>query len=245
MRCLCRDSEPATTSKTFSQKNSRRLWRSRRRKSSSIPAGAANFPAAVSLPESVQTLAGIALHAAGKSGNHFPAASKFAGKPSQQGISDSHSLLEFSDFREIKFDNEVQNYFTNCVNLVAPYCAIRRDYLSHTPLLRAMGLTASQHGQEGAIPPPPFLSVSPLESMRSGGAIPPPPPQKGYLSDRCAIPHENKACGCDTPLCDTVLKRYCAMWGGGGISHWAAKCVKIFWANSLSNVINRMVVFCH
>ena len=26
------------------------------------------------------------------------------------------------------------------------------------------------HGQLGAIPPPPFLSVSPLESMRSGGA---------------------------------------------------------------------------
>ena len=31
------------------QKNSRRLWRSRRRRSSSIPAGAANFPAAVFL----------------------------------------------------------------------------------------------------------------------------------------------------------------------------------------------------
>ena len=40
----------------------------------------------------------------------------------------------------------------------------------------------SQHGQLGAIPPPPFLSVSPLESMRSGGAIP--PPSKG-VSQRC------------------------------------------------------------
>ena len=27
-----------------------------------------------------------------------------------------------------------------------------------------------------------------------------PPPQKGYLSDTCAIPYENKANGCDTPL---------------------------------------------
>ena len=47
------------------------------------------------------------------------------------------------------------------------------------------------------------------------------PPQKGYLSDTCAIPYENKANGCDTPLCDTISKgiaRY-----GGGISHWAAK----------------------
>ena len=61
--------------------------------------------------------------------------------------------------------------------LVAPYCAMPRDYLSDTP--------------PGAIPPPPFLSVSPLESMRSGGAIP--PPQKGYLGDTCRIPYDNKA----------------------------------------------------
>ena len=79
------------------------------------------------------------------------------------------------------------------------------------PLLRAMGFLVSQHGQLGAIPPPPFLSVSPLESMRSGGAIP--PPQKGYLSDTCAIPYENKAKGCDTPLCDTISKGYCAKRG--------------------------------
>ena len=55
---------------------------------------------------------------------------------------------------------------------MAPYCAIPRDYLSDTPLLRAIGFLVSQHGQLGAIPPPPFLSVSSLESMRSGGAIP-------------------------------------------------------------------------
>ena len=89
--------------------------------------------------------------------------------------------------------------------LVAPYCAIPRDYLSDTPLLRA----------------PPFLSVSPLESMRSGGAIP--PPQKGYLGDTGAIPYKNKPNGCDTPLCDTISKGYCAIWGG--ISHWAAKVI--------------------
>ena len=47
------------------------------------------------------------------------------------------------------------------------------------------------------------------------------PPQKGYLSDTRATPYENKANGCDTPLCDTISKRYCAICGG--ISHWAAK----------------------
>ena len=47
-----------------------------------------------------------------------------------------------------------------------------------------------------------------------------PPLKKGYLSDTCAIPCENKAHGCDTPLCDTISKGYCAIWGG--FSHWAA-----------------------
>ena len=47
--------------------------------------------------------------------------------------------------------------------LVAPYSAIPRGYLSDTPLLRAMGFLVSQHGQFGAIPAPPCLSVSALE----------------------------------------------------------------------------------
>ena len=43
-----------------------------------------------------------------------------------------------------------------CEILVAPYCAIPRDYLSDTPPLRAMGFLVSQHGQLGAIPRPLF-----------------------------------------------------------------------------------------
>ena len=93
----------------------------------------------------------------------------------------------------------------------------------YPPSPRATGFVVSPHGQLGAIPPPPFLSVSPLQSIREVEVRYPPPPQKGYLSDACAIPYENKANGCDTPLCDTISKRYCAIWGG--ISHWAAKFV--------------------
>ena len=36
----------------------------------------------------------------------------------------------------------------------------------YPPSLRAMGFLVSQHGQLSAIPLPPFLSVSPLESIR-------------------------------------------------------------------------------
>ena len=64
---------------------------------------------------------------------------------------------------------------------MAPYCAIPRDYLSDTPLLRAMGFLVSQHSQLGAIPPPPFLSISPLGEHAKWGCDTPPP--KGYLSD--------------------------------------------------------------
>ena len=49
-----------------------------------------------------------------------------------------------------------------------------------------MGFSVSQHGQVGAISPPPFLSVSLGEHANCGGAIPP-PPHKGvsqrYLRD--------------------------------------------------------------
>ena len=67
------------------------------------------------------------------------------------------------------------------------------------------------------------------------------PPLKRYLSDTCRIPYENKANGCDTPLCDTISKGYCAIWGG--ISHWAAMLLRNVrglretpenWENSLS-----------
>ena len=40
-----------------------------------------------------------------------------------------------------------------------------------------------------------------------------PPPSKGYLSDTCTIPYENKANGCDIPLCDAISKGYYAIWG--------------------------------
>ena len=98
-------------------------------------------------------------------------------------------------------------------NLVAPYCAIPRDYLSHIPPIARYGVFGVSTWPLGCDTPPSFLSVSPFESMRSGGVIPPPPHQKGYLSDTCAIPYENKANGCDTPLCDTISKGYCAIWG--------------------------------
>ena len=99
---------------------------------------------------------------------------------------------------------------------------IARDYLSDTPLLRAMGFLASQHGQLGAIPPPPFLSVSPVESMRSGGAIVSaaiPPHKRGISAILARYPMKTRQMGPMRYYLEKVLRDR----GGGGISHWAAK----------------------
>ena len=69
----------------------------------------------------------------------------------------------------------------------------------------SLQILVSQHGQFGAIPSPPFLSLSPLVSMWSGGAIPP-PPQKGYLSGTYVIPLENKAKLVQYPLALTKVR---------------------------------------
>ena len=104
-------------------------------------------------------------------------------------------------------------------HLVAPYCAIARDYLSDTPLLRAMGFLVSQHGQLGAIPPPPFLSVSPLEYMRSRGVIP--PLKRGISAILPRYPMKTRQMGAIPP--SAILSRQGIARYGGGISHWAAK----------------------
>ena len=91
------------------------------------------------------------------------------------------------------------------------------------PPIARYGVLVSQHGHLGARPPPPFLSISPLESMRNGGAIP--PSNLGYLSDTCAIPYENKAKRVRYPPLRYYLERVLRDRGGGGgcILHWAAK----------------------
>ena len=72
--------------------------RSHRRKSRSVPKGGADFPAAIFLSRKCPNLGRDRISCCRKIGEKFfPAASKFAGKPFQQRISGSHSLLELSD----------------------------------------------------------------------------------------------------------------------------------------------------
>ena len=69
----------------------------------------------------------------------------------------------------------------------------------------------------GCDTPSPFSEH--LESMRDGGAIP--PLKRGISAILARYPMKTRQNACNTPLCDTISKGYCAIWGG--ISHWAAK----------------------
>ena len=93
---------------------------------------------------------------------------------------------------------------------MSPYRAIQRDYISAIPPYCALWvLLVSQHGLLGAMAPLPLLSVSPLESMRSGGAIP--------LSDACTTRQKRVR----YPPLRYYLER--VLRDMGGISDWAAK----------------------
>ena len=105
------------------------------------------------------------------------------------------------------------------VDLVAPYCAIPRDYLSDTPLLRAMGFLVSQHGQLGAIPPPPFLSVSPLERACEV-EVRYPSLKRGISAILARYPTKTRKWVRYPPLRYYLERVLQAIWGG--ISHWAA-----------------------
>ena len=73
------------------------------------------------------------------------------------------------------------------LHLVAPYCAIPRDYLSDTPLLRAMGFFGVSTWPIGCDTPAPFSEHFPLGEHAKWRCDTPPPPSKGvsqrYLCD--------------------------------------------------------------
>ena len=85
-----------------------------------------------------------------------------------------------------------------------------RNYLNDTPLLRTMGFLVSQHGQLGAIPPPLFLSVSPLESMRSKRCDSP-PLKKGISAILARQPMKTRQMGAIPP---SAIRKGIALMGG-------------------------------
>ena len=76
----------------------------------------------------------------------------------------------------------------------------------------------------GCDTPSPFSERFPLGQHANWRCDTPPPPQKGYLSDTCAIHYENKAKRVRYPSLRYYFEiGYCAIWGG--FSHWAAKII--------------------
>ena len=63
-----------------------------------------------------------------------------------------------------------------------------------------MGFWVSQHGQLGAIPPPPLLSVSPSESIREVEVRYPPPLKSGISAKLARYPMKTRQMGAIPPL---------------------------------------------
>ena len=90
------------------------------------------------------------------------------------------------------------------------------------PPIARYGFLVSQHDQLGAIPPTPFLSVSPLESMRSRGCDTP-PPSKGVSQRYWRDTTWKQGKWVRYPPLRYYLER--VLRDMGGISHWATKSV--------------------
>ena len=101
--------------------------------------------------------------------------------------------------------------------LVAPYCAIPRDYLSDTPHCALWGFWC----QLGAIPPPHFLSIPPWRACKV--EVRDSPHKKGvsqrYLPRDTLCKQGKKGV---TPPSAIRSRKGIAQYGRG-ISHWAAK----------------------
>ena len=88
---------------------------------------------------------------------------------------------------------------------MAPYCAIRRDYLSDTPILRDMGCLVSQHGQLGAIPPPFFSERFPPWRACEVEVRYPPPLKSGISAILARYPKKTRQMGAIPP--SAILSR--------------------------------------
>ena len=119
---------------------------------------------------------------------------------------------------------------------MAPYCAIPRDYLSDTPYCALWGFWCLNMANWVRYPPPPFLSVSPFENMRSGGAIPPPPPpgKRGISAILARYPMKTRQMGAIPPsaiLSRKGIARY------GGVSRTGPLR---FWGGNVGPLLNDM-----
>ena len=114
---------------------------------------------------------------------------------------------------------------------MAPYCAIPRDHLGDTPLACALWGFWCLNMANRVRYPLPFSERFPL-GVHAKWRCDTPPLKRGISAILPRYPMKTRQMGAIPPLCDTISKGYCAVWGGT-ISHWAAKCVyRISWRRS-------------
>ena len=100
-----------------------------------------------------------------------------------------------------------QNFPAFPPNLVSDTARLSQRYLP----IAGYGVFGVSTWPIGCDTPSPFSERFPLESMRSGGAIP--PLKRGISAILARYPMKTRQTGCDAPLCDTISKGYCANRG--------------------------------
>ena len=117
------------------------------------------------------------------------------------------------------------------MTLVAPFCAIPRDYLSDTPLACALwGFWCLNMANWVRYPLPPFFFERfPLgEHSRSGGAIPPPPLKRGISAILARYPMKTRQMGAIPPSAILSQKGIASDMGGylalGLLSYMTVTC---------------------
>ena len=102
---------------------------------------------------------------------------------------------------------------------MASYCAIPRDYLSDTPLLRVFGVSTWPIRCDT---PSPFSECLPLGGKRAKWRCDPPPTQTGISAILARYPMKTRQKRAIRP--SAILSRKGLARYGGDISRWAAKC---------------------
>ena len=105
---------------------------------------------------------------------------------------------------------------------MAPYCAIPRDYLSDNPPFARYGVLGVSTWPIGCDTPSPFSEPFPRGEHATWGSDTPPVPQQ-YLRDNTWKLGKKGA----MPPSAIISKMYCTIWGGGGISYWAAELCNV------------------
>ena len=133
------------------------------------------------------------------------------GRPSRTQFDKITTRHEQRHFYANKAKTEVRHFCLK--HLSGPVLRDTARLPQRYPPIARYGVFGVSTWQIGCDIPSPFSERFPL-GEHAKWRCDTPPLKRGISAILARYPYENKANGCDTPLCDTISKGYCAIWGG-------------------------------